>query len=93
MFFIKTLISLTIAGVGIYILTHVKEQTLSLQNLYIRQAQKVQDKNGIGSSLYFFKPETWQTPFAVLLFKIIIIFLGIILIIGAYPIAFGPIIL
>lgn len=93
MIFIKTLISVTLAGVGVYILTHVSEQTSSLQSVYIKRSQKIQDKKGFGSYLFFNNPETWQTPFAVWMFKLGIIFLGTMLLIGAYPIAFGPIIL
>ena len=88
---IKALISLAIAGAGVYVLMHVNKLAGALQGLYVRQAEKVQAKKGFGSYLFMYNPETWKTPFANFLFKSQIIFLGIFLLILAYPIVFGPI--
>jgi hypothetical protein len=38
-----------------------------------------------------YNPETWKTPFMTFMFKAMVVFLGIWLMIVAYPIVFGAI--
>ena len=91
MVILKALISLAIAGAGIAVLMHVTMLARALQNLYIRQAERQQAKGGWGAYLPVYNPETWKTPFMTFMFKAMVVFLGIWLIIVAYPIVFGPI--
>jgi len=89
----QALISLLIAGAGVYVILRSKSLARGLQELYVRSAKKQQEKKAWNSYLFVNNPETWQTPFARLLFRAMIVFFGIMLIIIAYPIVFGPIIL
>ena len=91
---IKALISLIFAGVGVYVLMHADKFAKGCQNYYVRRAERVQSAKGFGHYLAYLpvnNPETWKTSFATFMFKFGIIFLGIWLIIIAYPIMFGPI--
>jgi hypothetical protein len=38
-----------------------------------------------------YNPDTWKTPFATFMFKAMVVFFGVWLLIIAYPIVFGPI--
>ncbi len=91
MLVVKALISLSIAGAGVFVLIHSKRMAVALQNVYVRQAEKKQAKGGMTAYLFMYNPETWKTPFATFLFRAGMIFLGIWLIIVAYPIVFGAI--
>lgn len=88
---VKTLISLAIAGAGVYVLIHSKSMARGLQNLYVQQAEKKQAQGGFRAYLFMYNPETWKTPFATFLFRAGMIFLGFWLILVAYPIVFGAI--
>ncbi len=91
MIVIQTLISLVIAGAGIYVLTHVNMLSGALQDHYVREAEKVQLKKGFLSYLFFYNPELWKTPFATFIFRLQVVSGGIILIVIAYPIVFGTV--
>lgn len=91
MVIIKALITLAIAGAGLCVLMNVSKLSRSLQGTYVRQAELKQAKGGFGAYLFMYNPETWKTPFATFIFKLGVIFLGIWLIIIAYPIVFGAI--
>jgi hypothetical protein len=90
---IRSLIFLTIAGAGVYVLIHANALARGLQNLYVRQAQNIQDKKDFRSYLFTYNSETWKTPFAWFMFKAVVIFFGIWLLVVAYPIVFGSIVL
>lgn len=91
MVILKALISLAIAGAGIAVLMHVTMLARAFQNLYVRQAEGQQAKGGWGAYLPMYNPEKWKTPFMTFMFKAIVVFLGIWLMIVAYPIVFGAI--
>ena len=91
MVILKALISLAIAGAGIAVLMHVNMLARALQNLYVCQAERQQAKGGWGAYLPMYNPETWKTPFMTFMFKAMVVFLGIWLMIVAYPVVFGAI--
>ena len=91
MVILKALISLAIGGAGIAVLMYVKMLARALQNLYVRQAERQQAKGGWGAYLPMYNLETWKTPFMTFMFKAMVVFLGIWLMIVAYPIVFGAI--
>jgi hypothetical protein len=89
--FIKTFASLLIASAGILVLVNSKGLALALQWLYIRNTSKIQESIRWDAFLFVNKPETWKTPFAWFLFRGGVIWFGIMLVITAYPIVFGPV--
>ncbi len=91
MIFLKILTSIAIAGVGLYALTHVVALARKFQEYYVRQAERVQEKKGWASWLFVCNPEIWKTPFMWFMFRAGVIFLGVWLLLLAYPIMFGPI--
>ncbi len=86
---VKSLTSLIISGVGVYILLHINVLSRALQNLYIRQVEKAQKKKSL--ALYAYDLEFWKAPFARFIFKLLLIFTGIFLLIFAYFLVFGTI--
>jgi len=60
MVIIKALISFLIAGTGIYVLIHVTLLARKLQGLYIRYAERQQERNSWASYLYFYNPESGE---------------------------------
>ena len=88
---LKAFISLAIAGAGIAVLMHVNTMARALQDLYVRGAERQQAKGGWSAYLPMYNPETWKTPLVTFMFKAMVVFLGIWLIIIAYPVVFGSI--
>jgi len=89
----KILLSLTIAGAGLYVLTHVKSLASRMQNAYVKSAEEKQKEGGFSSYLSMYNPETWKTPFMTFIFRFGVVFLGILLLLSAYPTVFGAIVL
>jgi uncharacterized membrane protein len=80
MIILKTILFLLIFAGGVVCIIYKNKLAIKLQKLYIRQSIKLYGNSG-----------KWELPWALILFKVMIIFAGIILIIGAYPIVFGPV--
>lgn len=76
---LKFLLCATIIILGLLVLWKNKTLALKLQSLYVTQAKRE------GRST-----EKWERPWMRKLFRFMVIFAGILIIIGAYPLLFGP---
>jgi uncharacterized membrane protein YjgN (DUF898 family) len=72
-------IFLVIVILGVILIVKSKDWSVKLQQYYISQAKRY------GNS------EVWARPWITVLFRVMIIFVGLVLIIAAYPLAFGPV--
>ena len=80
MVIIKSIVSLMIFSAGVGCLVYKNKFAIRLQAFYISQSVKLYGTKG-----------KWDRPWILGLFKVMIIFFGLLLITGAYPIVFGPI--
>lgn len=75
---------------GVYVLTHVKSLAQRLQNSYIQKAEESQKATGVLAALNRSNPEKWKTPYMTFIFKFMVAFFGVWLLLGIVAV-FGPI--
>lgn len=88
--YFKILISVFMFTGGVYVLTHVKPLARRLQEQYIHISEESQKKTGTLATLNRSDPEKWKTPHMTFMFKAIVGFLGVWLLLGVIAV-FGPI--
>lgn len=80
MIIIKILILVLMLGGGFLCIIKSGKWASMLQQYYVTKAKKLYGKSA-----------DWEKPWTRILFRIIIIFAGIVLMLAAYPVVFGPV--
>ncbi len=81
MFIVNFAIFVSVLGVSFACFYKNREWAMSLHRYYINESKKH----------WYGKLFPWENPRLVLLFRIMVIFFGIIFLIVAYPLAFGTV--
>jgi len=72
---------ITVLGISIISLYKNKDWATLLHEYYVSESKKH----------WYGKLFPWETPWVFWLFRVMVIFFGIVLLIGAYPLAFGTV--
>ena len=80
MIILKFIIVILVFSLGVACFVNIGKWSIRMQQYFINQANAM-FKFSFG----------WDRPLALLLCKIIVAFVGFVLLISAYPIAFGPV--
>jgi hypothetical protein len=78
---LKIIFTLIIFIFGVFCIVKSKKWAIQTQRFYINKSKES----------YPSVTKQWESPSSILLFRVMYIFWGTLLIIGAYPLVFGPI--